>query len=130
MAEYKFVVLDIRANLKEQSVFIDFSLDIDEDSISSDKIYLINQETKSIAPFSVVVDGKTIQLKLLDWAIPNDKYSLIVEAGITSIVDNTIDSSIIQDVVFESEVNKEETKIKEAKVVKTSKKSKNKKEED
>lgn len=104
MAEYKFVVLDIRANLKEQSVFIDFSLDIDEDSISSDKIYLINQETKSIAPFSVVVDGKTIQLKLLDWAIPNDKYSLIVEAGITSIVDNTIDSSIIQDVVFESEV--------------------------
>ena len=33
-------------------------------------------------------------------------------------------------VVFESEVNKEETKIKEAKVVKTSKKSKNKKEED
>ena len=47
MAEYKFVVLDIRANLKEQSVFIDFSLDIDEDSISSDKIYLINQEIKN-----------------------------------------------------------------------------------
>lgn len=104
MAEYKFVVLDIRANLKEQSVFIDFSLDVDEDSISADKIYLINQKTKSIAPFSIVVDGKTIQLKLLDWAIPNDKYSLIVEAGITSIVDNAIDSSIIQDIVFESEV--------------------------
>ena len=104
MAEYNFVVLDVRASFKEQSVFVNFSLDLDEDTISTERIYLLNQETKSIAPIKTIVDGRTLQIKLLDWAVPNNRYTLIIESGIGSISDEVTDTSLLQDLIFESEV--------------------------
>lgn len=104
MAEYNFVVLDVRASFKEQSVFVNFSLDLDEDTISTERIYLLNQETKSIAPIKTIVDGRTLQIKLLDWAVPNDRYTLIIESGVGSISDEVTDTSLLQDLIFESEV--------------------------
>lgn len=104
MAEYNFVVLDVRASFKEQSVFVNFSLDLDEDTISTERIYLLNQETKSIAPIKTIVDGKILQIKLLDWAVPNNRYTLIIESGVGSISDEVTDTSLLMDVIFESEV--------------------------
>lgn len=104
MAEYNFVVLDVRASFKEQSVFVNFSLDLDEDTISTERIYLLNQETKSIAPIKTIVDGRTLQIKLLDWAVPNNRYTLIIESGVGSISDEVTDTSLLQDLIFESEV--------------------------
>lgn len=111
MAEYDFTALSVRASLKEQSIFVDFSLDIDEDTISAEKIYLLNQDTQSIAPIKIIVDGRTLQLKLLDWAVPNSKYTLIIESGIGSISEEVIDVSLLKDVTFESEVVSEITLI-------------------
>ena len=104
MAEYNFVVLDVRASFKEQSVFVNFSLDLDEDTVSTERIYLLNQETKSIAPIKTIVDGRTLQIKLLDWAVPNNRYTLIIESGVGSISDEVTDTSLLQDLIFESEV--------------------------
>ena len=48
MAEYTFSVLTTRTSLKEQCIYIDFSLDLDEDTVNSGKIYLINDDSKKL----------------------------------------------------------------------------------
>lgn len=104
MAEYTFSVLNSYTSLKEQCVYIDFSLDIDEDTVDAGKLYLINDDTKKIEPLDVVIDGRTLQLKLLDWATPNSSYTLIIENGIKSIVENELKESILKNIIFKSEV--------------------------
>ena len=104
MAEYTFSVLTTRTSLKEQCIYIDFSLDLDEDTVNSGKIYLINDDSKKIEPLNAIVDGRTLQLKLLDWATPNSSYTLIIESGIKSIVDNELNESILKNIIFKSEV--------------------------
>ena len=104
MAEFKFSVLSINSSLKEQSVFIECALDIDEDSVNADNIILMNKETKAIALFDAIVDGRIIQLKLRNWAAPNQKYTLIVQAGIKSVVGDTLESSLFRNFTFASEI--------------------------
>lgn len=104
MAHYKFVVLSAEASLKEQSIFVNCSLDIDEDSITADNLFLLNSSTKAAVPFESIVDGRTIQLKLKTWASPNGEYILFIEKGILSITNLELETSIVRKLVFDSEV--------------------------
>ena len=104
MAHYKFVVLSAETSLKEQSIFINCSLDIDEESINADNLFLLDNSTKAAVPFETEVDGRTIQLKLVNWASPNGEYTLFIEKGILSVTEQELESSIIRKLVFKSEV--------------------------
>ncbi len=107
MAEYEFGVTTIIADLKEQSVFIDFSLDLDPSTVSTYNIFLAVRDENNknrVVPFDAIVEENTIQLKLNEWAVPNTTYTLLIQPGISSITEETLDSAVVRNFIFKSEV--------------------------
>lgn len=104
MAEYRFSILEVRADLMEQSIFIEMTHDVDEDTLSAENIYLIDAATQVMAPVDIIADGSTVQLKLKNWAVPNQKYTLIVQPTIESIVGQKLKGALLKNIVFESKV--------------------------
>ena len=111
MARFNFCVTRIESDLKEQSVFIKFSADVDPDSANEDSIYLLHRleggRNKAIAPVDIEVDGKTVQLKLKEWAAPNDQYVLIIQNNVCGIIDDPtykLETMLLRNITFDSEV--------------------------
>ena len=108
MAEYDFGVLEIESSLKEQSIFIKFSLDLDQDTVTYDNIYLMAFDKKNNAnrgvKYRIIVEEDVLQLKLEEWAVPNCKYTILIQPGITSVTNVTLEYAIIRNFIFKSDV--------------------------
>lgn len=108
MAEYEFGIISIEPSLKEQSVFIQFNLDLDDDTVTYENIYLMSLNTDLNANegvlYDIVVQNDILQLKLKDWAIPNNKYTLLIQPGISSVTGVTLESALIRNFSFKTDV--------------------------
>lgn len=104
MAEYRFSALYFRASLKDESLYIEFSLDIDEDSVSEGNIFVMNKEERRIEPFEVSVSGRTARLKFLHSPAPDVPYTVVVQGGIKAITGEKIEAAVIRTIEFESTV--------------------------
>ena len=108
MAEYEFGIISIEPNLKEQSVFVQFNLDLDINTVNYENIYLMSLNTDLNANegafFDIIIQNDLLQLKLKNWAIPNNKYTLLIQPGISSVTGITLDSALIRNFVFETDV--------------------------
>lgn len=109
MSEYRFDVREISHSLKEQGVRIDFSLDLDEDTINLDNVILavLDKGAQRMVPFELLVDGGTLFLKLNEWAVPNQRYTLLIQPGIESITGDKLDHAVMRNFTFPSEVTSE-----------------------
>lgn len=108
MAEYEFGITDVIASLKEQSVFIYFTLDLDEETVNPDNIILtvrnIDTGKNDIALYDISVFNNIIQLKLNEWAVPNVRYTLIIQPGTKSITGELLNGALIRNFSFKSDV--------------------------
>lgn len=106
MSEYRFDAKTIEYSLKTQAIEIKFSLDLDEDSLNTDNVILavLNNGAQRMVPFELFVDGDVLTLKLSEWAVPNQKYTLLIQPGIMSITEEQLDHAVMRNFVFESEV--------------------------
>lgn len=106
MSEYRFDARTIEYSLKTQAVEVKFSLDLDEDSLSADNVILavLNNGAQRMVPFELFVDGDVLTLKLSEWAVPNQKYTLLIQPGIMSITEEALDHAIMRNFEFSSEV--------------------------
>ena len=108
MAEFEFSITLIEANLKDQSIYIYFTLELDEDSVNPDNIFLAvrnnNTGKNDIVPYDININGNILRLKLNSWAVPNTKYTLLIQSGIKSITDDNLDTAIVRNFMFKSEV--------------------------
>nr|DAK26692.1 MAG TPA: hypothetical protein [Caudoviricetes sp.] len=105
--EHRFQLITIKSSLKDKLIHLHFSLDLDEETVT-DNVYLMQERPRKIVPCEVVVDGKSIDVKLTDWPIPNIKYSLVLEPGrILSITEDKLENILPIHVEFKSEVTSE-----------------------
>ena len=108
MAEFIFCVQAITPDLYNQCVDIRLSAEPDEDTVNEGNIFLMHtgdNNDKSIAPFDIEIDDRIIRLHLREWAVPNDRYVLIVQKGIKNLMgDMELETSILREVFFRSDV--------------------------
>lgn len=108
MAEYEFGITDVIASLKEQSVFVYFTLDLDEETVNPENIILtvrnIDTGKNDIALYDISVFNNIIQLKLNEWAVPNVRYTLIIQPGTKSITGELLNGALIRNFSFKSDV--------------------------
>ena len=124
MAEFIFCIQSVSTDLDQQSVFIECSADIDEDTVNEGNIYLMHNGKdgkKDIAMFDISVDRHIIQLHLRDWAVPNDKYVLVVQKGIMDLMgDYELQSNMLREITFDSDVVSDVTILSPANYTKLS----------
>lgn len=104
MATYTFGISGVEASLAEQAILIHFTLDIDEETTGIEDIYLVEKSTKKIVPVDIEVNGDVVKLKLLEWAVPNSEYTLVVQGSIQSVVGDILSAPLLTTVEFESSV--------------------------
>lgn len=102
MAEFIFCVQSVTADLYSQSIIIRLSADVDEETVNIGNIYLMhngNDGDKSMALFDIEVDRNIIKLKLRNWAVPNDKYVLVIQKGIKNLMDDMeLETSMLREI--------------------------------
>ena len=107
MAEMKFSVVAVTASLKQKSVFIECALDVDEDTVTSSSIILLNKTLNTIEMFDAEVDGHIIQVKMKNDPQPGDSYTILIQGTIESIVGDKLESALMREFKFKSEVTSE-----------------------
>lgn len=100
----KFDLLGITASLKDKKVYIECTLDVDEDSVTVDTITLTGRGSNRIMIYDLVVNGSIIELDLKEWPVPNVEYMLVVQTGIKSITDEPLSAALKRKIVFPSEI--------------------------
>lgn len=100
----EFNVIDIHANLPEKKIILNFSLDVDENTVANDSIVLIERKTGRIASAVAEVNRNIVELTLLDWPTPNSEYLLQVQKGVRSIVEDELPESLQRAIIFKSEI--------------------------
>ena len=102
--EHKFQLLSIKPSMKDKTVQLIFSLDIDEDSVV-DNIYLMQEKPRTHIPCDITVKKRTVTLTLTQWPTPNVTYSLIIEPGkVLSITEEKLIDFLPVKVEFKSEI--------------------------
>lgn len=104
MAEMHFSIVAVSACLLKKSIFVECSLDVDEDTVDSSNVILLDKTTNTIELFEAETDGKIIQLKLRNDPQPGHDYTLLVQAGIESIVGDRLETAFMRTFQFMSEV--------------------------
>ena len=108
MAEYVAQLLSAVSDLKKKSIELSFSLDVDEDTVNGDTIYLLHHKTQGIVPLSYEVDEKKIIVTIKSDIRPNEKYYLNITNELKTITDEpfepvkgltvTFNGSVVSDV--------------------------------
>ena len=104
MAEYIFCVQSINTSLNDQTITINCSLDVDEETVTSSSIFVVSKITKAILPIDIEVNKKKIILKILDDVVLESEYALTIQNSIKSIVGDQLNSSVQRTVIFKSTI--------------------------
>lgn len=108
MAYIKFCVVAVESDLKEQSIYIHFNKEVDEDTISPQVITVALQDYNiaTMAYYDLIVfkDLKTVQIKFLNVPIVNSNYVVLIQNTIKDIEGNILDQSLFRNVMFKSTV--------------------------
>ena len=88
MAEYVAQLLSAVSDLKKKTIELSFSLDVDEDTVNGDTIYLLHYKTQGIVPLSYKVDEKKVIDTVKSDIHPNEKYYLSITNELKTITDD------------------------------------------
>lgn len=88
MAEYVAQLLSAVSDLKKKTIELSFSLDVDEDTVNGDTIYLLHYKTQGIVPLSYEVDEKKVIATVKSDIHPNEKYYLSITNELKTITDD------------------------------------------
>lgn len=102
--EHRIQVLSVRTNLKNRTITLTCSSDIDEDTVSAETIYLSRHSSEGIVPLIYECDQHQIIMTLDVAPVVNEEYNLVVTKGVESIVGEPLEPVKDLKIVFESEV--------------------------
>lgn len=91
MAEYVAQLLSAVSDLKKKSIELLFSLDVDEDTVTGDTIYLLHHKTQAMIPLSYEVDEKKIIVTVKNDIRPNEKYFLSITNELKTITGDSFE---------------------------------------
>ena len=97
----EFLVSVVSTDIRNKTLTIEFSNDIDPASIDDATIQIINRSTRDIVDYSFEVKGKAVSIILLEWPIPNQEYILKVDK-LKNILGDILVSGIRKKIIFES----------------------------
>lgn len=96
-----FTVAAIRSDLRQKTIVIDFTSDVDPDSVNDKTVSIMERKTKSIVEYSFKIYRKTLTLTLLEWPTPNKEYVIKVDNLVNAIGDK-LQQGVRKTIVFES----------------------------
>lgn len=102
--EHRIQVLSVRTSLKNRTITLSCSSDIDEDTVSAETVYLSHYASGSIVPLTYECNRRKIILTMDKPPVINDVYVLVVTNGVQSIVGEPMEPVKEQKVVFESSI--------------------------
>lgn len=100
----KFNITSISTDLIYKKIYIEFSLDVKEDTVNESSLVLTNRESGAIIPCKIITKRNVVELELNDWPVPNIEYLLRVQKTILSIVDDQIEGSLQRNIIFKSQI--------------------------
>lgn len=100
----KFSIVFISADLIEKRIAIEFTHDVDGDTVTLDTLTLLEKESSRIVDVRIHTKRNFVYLELLDWPNPNTEYMLLIQKGIKSIVNDELPDSLQRSIYFKSEV--------------------------
>jgi hypothetical protein len=98
-----FVVTTIDTNIKNKTITISASFDIDADSVNDETFQLYEKSSRNFIEIDFEVIDKRIIATLLQWPEPNVEYVLRIQK-LKSILDDELVSGIRRKVIFESSI--------------------------
>ena len=104
----EFTVQDIRTNIKEKSILVEFSMDVKESSVDDSTIQLVDRKTKEIKNYKITVKEKIATIILNEWPAPNSEYIIKIE-NILSVLDEPIVRPERKKISFESAITSDVT---------------------
>lgn len=99
----EFTVQNISTNTKEKTIFVEFSMDVQENSIDDSTIQLVDKSTKEIKNYRILVSGKTATLILNEWPAPNAEYIINI-SDILNVLGESLVRSERKKITFESAI--------------------------
>lgn len=104
MAYIQFSIKTVFASLKDKTLTLECTKEVDPDTVSTDSVILANKGSHEILLFEPKVDGKLITLHLNKTPEVNSDYNLIVQDSIEDIAGERLESALFRKIQFESEI--------------------------
>ena len=102
--EHRIQVVSIKSSLKDKTIILTCSADIDEDTVTPDNVCLALPSLGQVVPISLRCDRRKIIISIIPDIRVNDKYRLSTSKGIESVVGEPLEILKAMLVVFESAV--------------------------
>lgn len=102
--EHRIQVLSVRTSLKNKTITLTCSADIDEDTVTPDTVCLALPSSAEIVPIKLECDRRKIIVTIIPEILINTDYRLTTTKEIESIVGESLEPLKALKVVFESAV--------------------------
>lgn len=99
---HDFRVIDIASDLRNKTIEINFSFDIDPDSINEKTISLVNRKTKAPMEYTFELKPQAVILTLTEWPEPNAEYIIKVSGLVNVIGDTLTEGGARRKLIFQS----------------------------
>ncbi len=100
----KFDVASISAFLKERTVVIETTMDVDAGTVNTDTVFFANADDSRLLAYDLVVDKRTIKIQLKDWPAPNKEHLLIIRQEIMSVSELSLSATYRRQLTFPSSI--------------------------
>lgn len=100
----EFDVLSVVTDIKTKAIIIEFSLDLDPETVSTKNLLLINRNTNSILPCTIESSKNKVYIELNDWPEPNVEHMLFIQKELKSIVGDSLRNSLQRALIFKSAI--------------------------
>lgn len=98
-----FNINHINTVLKDKTIIIEASLDIDPNSTGYRSIEITDKKTKRILDFDYTIKENRIIITLQDWPMPNQEMLIKIQ-GILSVMGDELHASLKRKIYFNSEI--------------------------
>ena len=99
----EFTVNEIITEIRNKTISINFAYDIDPNSINETTIQIKKRGSTECIEYNANVEGRTVNVVLLNWPQPNEEYILRIEK-LKNIIGDVLATSVRRKITFESSI--------------------------
>lgn len=99
-----FSIVSVETSLLDNAIIINFSKDIDPDSVNPDDIYVMEHDSRVIVPFDIDVEKNFVKITSKSGFEPDTNYTILIQVGISDLVGTTLEAPLMREVRFGSDV--------------------------
>ena len=99
----EFTVNEIITEIRNKTISINFAYDLDPNSINETTIQIKKRGSTECIEYNANVEGRTVNVVLLNWPQPNEEYILRIEK-LKNIIGDVLATSVRRKITFESSI--------------------------